>query len=234
MRRLITLIIIIIFTISTAYSQKISVGVYYSMNKNYRTYSNDYDYLDDYDEKVNLFNFGLLYERYLLDNLSISSGVDFAKEGYNRNPIFITSAYIYSTKYRFNYVGIPLEANYYLLNKGFFKIGLNLGLNFKFLVKAKTTPYNILYMPLYRFSYTSPETESYSFKELKDRKYNMLNINTNAGIKFLFNLKGFSIGISPEYRLSLIPTNKIGIWHVPKEKLYSYGLKLTILKNNWR
>lgn len=238
MKRKFLTILIFTLTFTSSYTNNLNYGVYYSLNRNFRSYDNDYSYLNKYDEKANSFNLGISIEKKLITRISISSGIDYSIDGFNRKPIYlIDGVYLYSTKYRLSYVGIPLEVNYYFLNRGIFKIGLNLGLNFKLLTYAKHIPYDIYELPAYmstgRWSIPriqkEPGTIKYSFSELNEKDFNIFNINTITGLRLIINLKNFSLGISPEYKFALLPTVKeTGYIHPPKEKLYSYGLKICV------
>ncbi len=242
MKRKFLTLLILTLTFSSSYTENLNYGVYYSLNRNFRFYDNDYSHLSKYDEKINSFNLGISIEKELITRFSISSGIDYSIEGFNRNPIFLVGqSYLYSKKYRLSYVGIPLEVNYYFLNKGIFKIGLNLGLNFKLLTYAKYIPYDIYELPAYMGTgmgtgiQKKPGTIKYSFSELSEKDYNIFNINTITGLRLIINLKNLSLGISPEYKFALLPTVKqAGYIHPPNEKLYSYGLKFNLIKINWR
>src|SRR5690606_34323296 len=104
MKRKFLTILIFTLTFTSSYTNNLNYGVYYSLNRNFRSYDNDYSYLNKYDEKANSFNLGISIEKKLITRISISSGIDYSIDGFNRKPIYlIDGVYLYSTKYRLSY-----------------------------------------------------------------------------------------------------------------------------------
>lgn len=227
--RFATTILFVLIT-SAALSQHSVWGIYGSPNMNYRILSDKAAYLDDYDEKVRLINWGISYERYLTKRISVISGMEHSINGYNRKPLFVEN-YVYTIKSRLHYISIPTAVNYYLISKSNFKVGLYLGLDFKYLIFAKYSPYKIERLPSF-MGYVEPlppKTITYTLSDLKKDDYNIFNVDALAGLRVGFFIDQIAFSVSPEFHYALRETVKQSSkFHTDKEILYSYGLKLMV------
>jgi hypothetical protein len=235
MNKAIGLIILLIITNIVVYSQPKNIGLYISLTRNYRTLNKNYSSLNKVDEKSNLFNCGISYEKNILKRLTVLTGLDYSMEGYNRNPVYLIGSYLYTTNFRLNYIGIPMELNYYFISSNKIKLGLYMGINAKYLIFAKYIPDNIekISTPSSQFpSQTLPGTETFFLSKLKENEYSLFNIDALGGLRLCYSINKISLGISPEIRYAMISTTKHATYyHTPNEYLFSYGVKFIIFKN---
>ena len=226
------LILALLLTYKIVSSQPSNLGVYFSLNNNYRILSSDFSYLDSYDKKVNLFNCGISYEKKLFTRFSLITGIDYSIDGYIRTQFVLP----YSINQRLNYLGIPLELNYKIIDLRKIMIRLHFGVNFKTLIVAKYIPENIKLPPyssgLGGYYVPKPETQTFTWNSLSKQGYSIFNMNLLGGIGFCYKFKNLSFDVSPEYKYSLLPTTKDNTYfHTHNERLYSYGIRLTLIKN---
>lgn len=200
-----------------------SFNIYYSLNRNFLAYPEEKEFLNDFDDAITAFNAGLEYEIFVGKNFSIASGLDYSLEGYNRNNV-LGFSYNYTNHVRYQYLGIPLTFNYYFLQKGKFKVGLNLGLNFKLLLNATYKPINLKPLdPSVFGGFKYPETYVFKMGEFPDY-FNTFNINTISGIRFVYELNAIHIGLSPEFKYSLKPLAD----DLVHATVYSFGVRAII------
>lgn len=225
--KLTLLIFILIQTVSLdSFSQLKNVGAYFSPTYNYGTINKN-------GETCILFNTGLTFEKEITPKISFSSGLEYSKEGFNNENIIFK----YSIESRLNHIGIPIQMNYYFFSKHDFKVGLFLGIKLKQLISAQFE-----YLK-YKEGYNDSNNplmitilENYKRKELKSINYNTINYDFLYGLHFIYSFNHFSIGLSPEFRQSILPTNEKEIGYYfhdyfdVTEKLRIYGLRFLILK----
>ena len=232
--------LLMLVNLSVVFGQKRSIGFYGGPTINYRKLSSNFNYMQKFDSKVNLFNAGFFYSRSISSKFALMTGLDYSVVGYNRKPIALyTNQATFSTKLRLGYIGIPLLIEMKVLHIKNFKISIASGVINKFLLLAHYTPYHVIVFPFYSGFYNNygagfpkPTEIKLSNSDLNQMKYNRYMPELVGDIKFSYATKNVTFGLAPEIRYSILSTSKReNYFHSNPEYLYSYGIKIFIAKN---
>ncbi|AOW19624.1 outer membrane beta-barrel protein [Urechidicola croceus] len=233
-----TLILCLIISVANAQESKNSLEFSINPNSSYRSLNSNYDYLDERDDKVILLDFSIGYIRTISKKFSIETGVRYSKKGFNRTPVtFINYPFDinspHSLKYRLNYIGVPIGLRYNIFKINNFTVGISAGVNNNLLLKASYEPFDIIELTDFITGGEDtgkPQKRVYKGKVLKDIGYNIYNPELFMKLLFNYSFKNMTIGVSPNYNLSLkdIGKKEYSFYHTESEKLYSLGIQFSI------
>lgn len=131
------------------FEHRFSFGLSFSPDYTYRIYDSGPDFPGDIWDEVEDprfgFTTGLVAKYFLTPNFAIESGLQFSDKGYKIETSgeqlvpedgTVNGHYWINTKYHYNYLGIPLKANWFIMNRDV-KVFLSGGFSTDFFLNSK-------------------------------------------------------------------------------------------------
>lgn len=223
---LLSIVIITLFgqTNNNQNENPLKIGFTFSPDYNYRFLTSDpseksrVDILNSYETPKMGISTGVSILYKIHKRFDIETGILYSNKGYRikehyHDVIDIETGEIgtelYSFKYSFNYIDIPLKINFYIIRrklKWFFSTGISTNI----FLNRKTTAFN----------HDTDETHTSKYNEGLSR----LNIAILIGTGFDYNiLDKWNIRIEPIYRQSITPASSYSHY---KRFMYSIGINI--------
>lgn len=235
MKRLITILIVIPFvtfcqnTDSTK-TKRISIGINFTLDNCYRTIKPDASgkWIADIRDTLEIqklgYCTGLNFSWNINKRLALETGIWYSDEGYKTKKVLLiwitpsgqpdpTLAKYNTFIYHYNYIDIPVKANFYLTTK-----------RAKFFISAGVSPSIFISQKLNSIlEYSDGHVDKSMHTGRTD--FERINLKANVGLGFTYDLtKKLYYKIEPSYRRSITSIVNAPI----KEYLYSIGLNIGI------